>query len=132
MIHPTMKKEVNIKKCLAVILCSFFASLSAFAQSQGISLKVTLNSNRILIGDQVKLEIQVTMPVGKPVMQWNHLPDTFNHLEVIRRSAVDSSLNGSVKTYNQSITITGFDSGIWAIPPFSIVVDDKVIQSEAL
>ncbi|HEX5024599.1 MAG TPA: hypothetical protein VFV68_04975 [Agriterribacter sp.] len=132
LIHPTMKKEVNIKIYIAVILCSFFVSLNAFAQSQDISVKAELNMNRILIGDQVKLNIQLTVPVGKPVIQWNNLPDTFNHLEVIKRSAVDSSLDGSVKTYNQSITITGFDSGIWVIPPCRIIVDHKEILSDAL
>jgi len=132
LIQPTMKKGVNIKKNIAVFLCSFFGSLISFAQSQDISLKATLNINRILIGDQVKLNIQVTVPAGKTVMQWNNLPDTFNHLEVIRRSAVDSSLNGSIKTYNHFITITGFELGRWVIPPFSIIVDSKVIQSEPL
>lgn len=132
LIHPTMKKELNIKKYITVILCSILLNFSAFAQSQDISLDVALNTNRILIGEQVKLNIQVTVPAGKPVVQWHNLPDSFNHLEVLSRSAIDSSLNGSVKTYNQSLTITGFDSGIWVIPPFSIIVDRKEIQSEAL
>ena len=113
-----------------MVIGSLFAYSGALAQ-QAI-LRATVSKDRLLIGEQVKLDITCSLPSGASVSGWVNLPDTFNHLEIVDRLPVDSSLEGSVKTYHQSFTITGFDSGLWVVPPVALIADKQKISSEPL
>ncbi|MBN8860504.1 MAG: hypothetical protein J0H29_19085 [Sphingobacteriales bacterium] len=104
----------------------------AAALGQQASLHTTVNKDRLLIGEQVKLDIICKLPAGASISGWVNLPDTFNHLEIVDRSPIDSSLEGSVKTYRQSFTITGFDSGVWVVPPVALMADKQKISSAPL
>jgi len=106
--------------------------MRAGALGQQASLRATVNKDRLLIGEQVKLDIACKLPAGASISGWINLPDTFNHLEIVDRLPVDSSLEGSVKTYHQSLIITGFDSGVWVIPPVALMADKQKISSAPL
>lgn len=125
-----MEKEKNIKSII-LILVSSFCTAFAFAQPDA-TITATLKQPQLLMGDQTQLVVQTTTSVSKPVTQWFNLPDTFNHIEILSRSPIDSSLQGNIKIYNQSFTITGFDSGIWVIPPLVIQAGNKQISSAPL
>ena len=43
---------------------------------------------------------------------------TFNNLEVVERSKIDTIKNGANVTSRQRLLITGFDSGLFKIPAF--------------
>ncbi|MFT3949410.1 MAG: BatA domain-containing protein [Agriterribacter sp.] len=113
-----MKKGENIKRIIVTLVYSFCATC-LFAQS-GAVINATLKQPQLLMGDQTQLVVQIKTTVDKPITQWFNLPDTFNHIEIVSRSPVDSSLEGNTKIYNQSFTVTGFDSGVWVIPPLVI------------
>ncbi len=125
-----MKKRYSLYKSTGLMI-GFLLSFS-IVFSQQPSVIAVLNKDRLLIGEQAKLDIEYKIPVSTPVSGLFNLPDTFNHLEVINRSPIDSSLEGGVKTYRQSFTITGFDSGIWTIPPVSLIADKRKISSPPL
>lgn len=125
-----MKKGSCIYKSTCSIIGYLLTCGIAFAQQA--SVNAVLNKDRLLIGEQVKLDLEYKLPVGAPVSGLFNLPDTFNHLEIINRSPIDSSLEGGVKTYRQSFTITGFDSGVWVVPPVSLIVDKQKIRSQPL
>jgi len=129
--YPGMQIKTNIKRLTIIILGLGCIVSVALGQSATTSVKAALSNNRILMGDQVKLNVQVAVPVGTPVNQWYNLPDTFNHIEVLNRSKIDSAIEGSIKTYNQTFTITAFDSGIWNIPVLNIVAGNTEASSVA-
>ncbi len=106
--------------------------MRAGALGQQASLRATVNKDRLLIGEQVKLDIACKLPAGASISGWINLPDTFNHLEILDRSPVDSSLEGALKTYHQSFTLTGFDSGVWVVPPVALIADKQKISSAPL
>ncbi|MCC6288019.1 MAG: hypothetical protein IT249_09045 [Chitinophagaceae bacterium] len=113
-----MKKGANIKTILVILVCSF-CTTCLFAQP-GVTINATLKQPQLLMGDQTQLVVQTKTTIDKPITQWFNLPDTFNHIEIIGRSPVDSSLEGNTKIYNQSFTVTGFDSGVWVVPPLVV------------
>lgn len=124
-----MVKKQNIQKLIILLLgCVYIFP----AQSQDAAINATLQKPQLLMGDQTQLLVQTKTPVDKPVVQWFNLPDTFNHLEILHRSPVDSVLNGNTKIYTQSFTITGFDSGVWVIPPLVIRAGNKKASSAPL
>jgi len=82
-----------------------------------------LDTNKILIGQQTDLQLQITVPKDIFV-QWPMLNDTLRaNVEVLKASEIDTipaSQEGMI-TLRQSITISSFDSGFYAIPPFYFV-----------
>jgi hypothetical protein len=77
----------------------------------------TLDSNSIMIGDQVVFELGITAPKNS-VVSWPVINDTLtSNIEVLRRKNIDTTLNNSEISYNQKLIITSFDSGYFEIPP---------------
>ncbi|HYQ55908.1 MAG TPA: hypothetical protein VEP89_01090 [Draconibacterium sp.] len=113
------------------ILFLFTAILIAGAtQAQRIKATASLDSANILIGDQVKLVLEVDHPKDVNV-QFPSVPDTINSLiEVISRSGIDTFEldDETLMKQIQSYTITSFDSGSYRISPywFKIEVDGRI------
>jgi len=105
----------RLKFLIAMIMLNGSLAV-AFGQYTGAV--ATLEKNSILIGDQVKLELNVTLPAGSKV-QWPMLLDTIApNVEILRRSDIDTvSSNKERFTLKQVLTITSFDSGTYVIRP---------------
>lgn len=83
---------------------------------------VSLDTNSILIGDQVNLELSFVCPADYEVV-WPFLTDTVtSQIEILRHTELSSTLSNNQydQIYQQSFTITCFDSGYFAIPPLRI------------
>lgn len=98
---------------LLIMICPFGI---AFGQYAGAS--ANLEKNSIQIGDQVKLEIKVTVPAGSR-LQWPMLLDTLvQQVEIVRKSGIDTVVSDKEKfTLKQELLITSFDSGYYLIRP---------------
>lgn len=94
--------------------------------AQGYGASATLDSADILIGDQVRLRLELTVPAGSKVT-WPALYDTLAaHIEVLRRSPVDTAASGQDRfTLQQELLITSFDSGNYIIPPIPFRFSQK-------
>jgi len=82
------------------------------------TVKAAVNRDRIFIGEQIKLKLSVEK--GKAGITWFSFPDSLNHIEIVKRSKIDTVLNGNYTNYYQTILITSFDSGRWDFPPLSL------------
>lgn len=125
---------ISIYKPLAACLlahCVFFSDI-AYAQAPPVTIKASLNRAHVLIGEPIELHVEVKTGSALPVTKWVNLPDSFNHLEVLSRSPVDSVTAASGTTYRQSFTITGFDAGIWMIPALDIAINGKEVYTDSL
>jgi hypothetical protein len=79
-----------------------------------------LDTNSILVGDQVNLELILKCPADYKVI-WPHYADTLiKEIEIVNRTPVDTvkSSKDAEILYRQQLTLTSFDSGYYAIPPF--------------
>jgi hypothetical protein len=80
---------------------------------------VSLDTNAMLVGDQINMKLSFTAPAGS-VIQWPVLNDTIiSKIEILEKSKVDTAYSSdkSKMILQQVYKITCFDSGFYAIPP---------------
>lgn len=114
----------------ALLLLNMLAiPVTFFAQQVKATAK--LDSNEIQIGQQVKLELSIQYRVdnGKRIqVQWPEIADTIRkEVEVVSQSKIDTTVDKNdpfLFTQTQILSITSFDSGYWAIPPFKFLAGD--------
>jgi hypothetical protein len=98
--------------------------------AQDVTVSATLDSSKIRIGEQVKLDLYVTYSAKQNNLriQWPSIGDTITgKVEVVSVSAIDTTLpnqTNSTKIFqHQQITISAYDSGFFSIPGFKFVVN---------
>lgn len=105
-----MKRLIHIS-----ILILFVLSVSGL-QAQQIGAWSSLDSNAIMIGDQVKYEIGITVP-RDDIVTWPLIIDTItSNIEIIKRSNIDTMYSDTGMSLVQQFIITSFDSGYFTIP----------------
>lgn len=117
----------------SVIVSAAFAPLALFGQ-EVVDVSVRADTTVLRIGEQVHLTLKVDHPSSVRAVQWPAIGDTLNaHVEVLADSGVDSTQgDGGMLRQVRTITVTSFDSGFWAIPPFTFTVDGVTSVTEAL
>jgi hypothetical protein len=93
-------------------------ALAGAASGQFTGAKLKLEKDAITIGDQVTMELSVTVPAGS-LVQWPMLADTLvRNVEILRKTGIDTVSSGKdVFTLKQQLIVTSFDSGYYAIRP---------------
>ncbi|MBC8320831.1 MAG: hypothetical protein H8E34_08925 [Bacteroidetes bacterium] len=103
----------GIKNISIIILSIVFANVLNAQQTKAWS---SLDSNAIMIGDQVKYELGITVP-DNMIVTWPHLADTItSNIEIIKHGKIDTTYSESDITLQQQFVITSFDSGYFEIP----------------
>ena len=123
-----MKKTGKIIAVLIILL-----------QASGIKAQeavARLDSTQMLIGDQIGLHLEVSVPAGNKVMFPNVLDTVTNKIEVVEKSKVDTTYTADSVIVKQLLTVTSFDTGYLAIPPFKFGYGgnkiDDTLESEPL
>jgi len=108
------------RRILFVVLSILLSGSIQLLRAQPVKVKASIDSTHMLIGDQLKLILEIEKPKDMAI-QFPMIPDTFSsHIEVVRRSPVDTiklADKDRIKL-SQSILISSFDSGSHVIPPF--------------
>ncbi|MFA6924082.1 MAG: hypothetical protein WC223_07485 [Bacteroidales bacterium] len=115
-----MNKKLNTLIILSILISSF-----SFSQEPAVNAK--LEKSTITIGDQIKLNIQIKASENY-VITFPIVGDTIiKKIDVIGKSKIDTVLSADkkIKTLTQSLYITSYDSGYWAIPPFEFTINLK-------
>lgn len=116
--HSERSRTVKIKT-LKIILLVVALFSSGLIHAQQIKATARLDSANILIGDQIKLFLEIDYPESVTV-EFPVVPDTLSKfIEVLGKSKIDTiSLehSGLLKQI-RSYTITSFDSGSYRIAP---------------
>lgn len=98
---------------LSILLCA------KIIQAQQIKATARLDSTNILIGDQIKLFLEIDYPENVAV-EFPNVPDTLSEfIEVLAKSKIDTIdlENSALLKQIRSYTITSFDSGSYRIAP---------------
>ena len=118
----------------APLLVFFILMVALSFPAAGQQLSVALDRAKILIGEQVTLQIKVdhvkegAVIIG-PVFQ---LRDSMPNIIVVKKSAIDTiEANGNI-AYTQQITLTSFDSGKWALSPVYMDIQDKITGKKSV
>lgn len=114
-------------KHIAAIL--FFLAVSSFVCAQ-VSVKASIDRNRILVGEPILLSVEAYVPLGESITWFN--ADSIPHFDITERSKIDTVENIDGKKITQLLSITSFDSGRWQIPAFEVSVADHVYYTDSL
>ena len=111
-------------------LLLFLLLFSKALMAQEVRVSAVLDSSKIRIGEQVKLDLYVTYNANfKNIkIQWPTVGDTLTgKIEVVSVSPIDTTFpdkSNSAKIFqHQQIIVSAYDSGYFAIPPFKFVVN---------
>lgn len=108
-----MSLFVGQKALLAILFLLFSQGIKA----QAVQAFASLDSNTIVIGDQIGMEIGIRIP-NNFLVNWPLIGDTLNaHIEVLRQGSIDTIMSDNGLQLRQRLLITSFDSGYFEISP---------------
>jgi hypothetical protein len=104
-------------KYIILSLLLLASTIRGFAQ---ISVDAALDTNVMLIGDQVGFNLNMQIPEGYPFL-WPFFEDTLTgDIEIVKQSKIDTTqLQNGLLNINQILTLTVFDSGYYVVPPIA-------------
>lgn len=123
-------RNIYLQRSLWVIIAQFFFGL-VYSQtpspSSPVSVRATINRDKILIGEPIELKLEARVPADANV-QW-FATDSIPRFEFIDRGKIDSSRQGA---YSQTLLITSFDSGRVVIPALSLSYNGETYLTDSL
>lgn len=123
-------------KFISILVLIFgFTQINA----QTYSVEANPDTNSILIGEQINITLKANYRVdeGEVNIILPTLYDTINEfIEIVNKSTIDTVIPDKNDPYafvqQQNITITSFDSGYYAIPPFKFIINADTIETEPI
>lgn len=95
------------------------------AHAQMTAVNAKLDTNAIMIGDQIGLELKAKVPKGFK-LEWPVLNDTLSpHILMVKSGKIDSTTKNGFTQFHRRITVTSFDSGYFVVHP----LDFKLIHT---
>jgi hypothetical protein len=116
-----------------LILTALLVMAVSTIRAQEVIIRAILDTNRALIGDQLKLDLTVEKPAQWQV-EFPTLKDSLTHdIEIINVSPIDTSPAASGKVLlRQELLITVFDTGSFEVPSQRFTVkSDKLTDTLA-
>src|SRR5215217_1649997 len=112
-----------MKKPYVLALFFSISCLHLFAQKSS-AVKASIDKTSILVGQPLQLTLEATF--SNP-----HTPaffefDSLTHFEILNRSRIDTVAISGQTTLKQTLTLTSWDSGAWAIPALSLIAAKSV------
>jgi hypothetical protein len=88
-----------------------------FISSLSFSQTAILDTNTILIGDQIELNISVEFDLNE-AYNWPEFTDSvYKKVEIINKASLQEDTTENSKIISQKIVLTCFDSGSYYLPP---------------
>ena len=118
-----------------IVLCGLLSVLSVVSLLAQVTVKASLDSAEIFIGEQAHIDLKVVSPAGTnaifPVFPSKQLVpgiEVLNEEIISKEDLNDGRQQAVIKRY----TITSFDSSFYFLPPLKVRVGNKQYSSESL
>ena len=98
-----------------VLFPLFWVSTFSEVQAQSPEIIASVDSNEILIGDHLTLNILVSHVPGQQIL-WPFWLDSLGGFEVLEKSPIDTTARRGQLEEVQQLILTTFDSGFYEIP----------------
>lgn len=117
-----------------LFLIALLTALTGRAVAQSVTVDATIDSLQILIGEQAKIKLQVSMDANKRAIFPVYTDTLVRGVEIIDVAKSDTQLlNGGKRALiTQEYTVTSFDSALYYLPPMEVTVDNEKYRSKAL
>jgi hypothetical protein len=121
-----------LKKTL--VLLGLILTLSTLQAQQRVSVKATIDSSDLMIGEQTLYHIEVSGPVSMKYVFPTFSGDSLvSGLGIINRSKLDTvSINNERIELKTDYLVTSFDTGLYYIPPVKILAGTDTFESNNL
>ncbi len=117
-----MNQYLKISKRWLIVL--FFSTIGISGRAQEIKVKAELDTTDIMLGDQIKLRLELEQQEDLNILFPNPTDTLTPNIEIVKRSAIDTvKLENNILYLFQTYTITSFDSGSHVIPSFHFTLD---------
>jgi hypothetical protein len=113
-------------KITAFLGIFLFITVNLFGQNPEI--KVSADTNNVLIGEHVKLTFEYLGESGDKVT-FPIMNDTIGQFDIIQIGNIDTSKNDKNLTLRRIITVTSFDTGMVSLPSIPFVYERKDYDS---
>jgi len=115
----TIKRQFSKGLLLLGFALLFNPAMAQDKKEDGLVYSVALDTNVIVIGDQIKLQLSVDQPKGIRVDFPVFTDSITKNIEIVRQWPLDTTekKDGSLKI-NKKFLITSFDGGVHKMPPF--------------
>lgn len=117
-----------------IILITLFLSFFGKAGAQSVTVEATIDSLQILIGQQAKIKLQVSMDAKQKAIFPAFNDTIVSGVEVVDISKPDTTFlnNGKRISVQKVYTVTSFDSALYYLPPMPVDISGKIYKSKAL
>lgn len=117
-----------------LFLIALLVALTGRAVAQSVVVDATIDSLQILIGEQAKIKLQVSLDANKRAVFPVYTDTLIRGVEIIDVAKPDTQLlnDGRRSLITQEYTVTSFDSALYYLPPMKVIVDNKPYLSKAL
>ena len=108
-----------MKDVIKILTTLILHAWAIHAGGQMVTATTTLDTNSIMIGDQIGMHLELSVPQNSTVYWPDFIGDTVaSKVEILERSVVDTVLSkDDFISYHQRLLITCFDSGLYVIRP---------------
>lgn len=106
-----------MKKPYVLALIFLFMCPALLAQKR-VTAAASVDKTTILIGEPLQLTLKATF--SKPHVPVFFSLDSLPHFEILAQSKIDTQTTGDQTILKQTVSLTSWDSGRWAIPAFAL------------
>lgn len=116
---------VNVSVKYGLFICLLLVSVE-IGYTQHISVKTTIDTNRIILGDQIGLAYIIEADEDAIVLLPFFTKELVEGIEIIHEPVIDSiKMDDGNWKISLNLIITSFDTGIYYIPPQKFVIKDN-------
>ncbi len=123
-----------------IVLVASLLLAPALSSAQGVKPEATLDKDQILIGQQAHLLLSVSYRTDQNLrtVGWPNVGDTLTgKIDVVKDSGVDTiqpdkQNDPLLRKLTRTLTITSWDSGYWAVPPFVFTINGDTMETQPM
>lgn len=117
-----------------LFLITLLTALTGRVIAQSVTVDATIDSLQILIGEQAKIKLQVSLDTDKCAILPAYTDTLVRGVEIVDIAKPDTQMlnDGRRSLITQEYTVTSFDSALYYLPPMEVLVDNKAYRSKAL
>lgn len=121
-----------MKKSIYILTLMLMCAFTGYAQS--VSVVAEIDSVQRLIGEQARIKIKVSYDAGKRLVMPTFDKQIVDGIEIVEAIKPDTQqLNdGKRLTVTNEYVVTSFDSALYVIPPFEVLVEGEPHYSQEL
>ena len=124
-----MKNRITI-----FLLYIFMVAVCANVNAQNVTINAEIDSLQRLIGEQAKITLEVTADSKSKIVLPLFDGEIVEGVEIIHKAEPDTQYlnNGKRIEITEVYTVASFDSSLYVIPPFEVMVHDSPYYSKEL